>query len=336
MLLNQAPDDLVKIHKMSKKHIILSLKFLVSGGLIWFLIDGIDLGVASARILDADLQVLAVVLGLAVLQIGISVVRWRAVLGAINGVLSFANCFRICLIGFFFNQALPSSYGGDAVRVYRAYKEGLSLHCSINGVMLERVATVLGLILLVVFAGPFFINRVGPEDAAWIMPAIGAIGVAGVVGLIVLMFLDRLPSKYSHWSFVHGLALLAADARRVFLSPVYAFKAIGWSLVGHINIALIVYLLGFSIGLEITWLDCMVLMPPVMLVMTLPISIAGWGVREQAMVTAFALISVPGEGALALSIMFGLMGLVIGLPGGIVWLISSDKKILDIDEISDH
>jgi hypothetical protein len=76
----------------------------------------------------------------------------------------------------------------------------------------------------------------------------------------------------------------------------------------------------------------MVLMPPVLLVMTLPISIAGWGVREQAMVVAFALVNVPGEGALALSIMFGLMGLVIGLPGGIVWLISSDKKFVNINE----
>jgi uncharacterized protein (TIRG00374 family) len=321
---------------MSKKRIILVLKFLVSGGLIWFLIDGIDLGVASARILSADLKILVMVLGLGLLQIGICVVRWRVVLGAINGILSRANCFRLYLIGLFFNQALPSSFGGDAVRIYRAYKEGLSLHCSINGVMLERVATVLGLIFLVAFAAPFFIERVGPEDAAWIVTAVTVLGVAGLVGLVVLMFLDQLPLKYFHGRLVQGLALLAEDTRRVFLSPLFASKALGWSLVGHVNVALMVYLIGFSIGLEITWLDCMVLMPPVLLVMTLPISIAGWGVREQAMVAAFALIDVPGEGALALSIMFGLLGLVMGLPGGIVWLMCSDKKIEDIDKFSDH
>jgi len=221
------------------------------------------------------------VMVLTVLQVGICVVRWRAVLEAINGVLSVSNCFRLYLVGIFFNQALPSAVGGDAVRIYRAYQEGLS-------------------------------------------------------GVIVLMYLDRLPSKYSHWRFVQGLAILAADTRRVFLSNVYAFKVLSWSLMGHINIALIVFLLGFSIGLEITWFDCMVLMPPVLLMMTLPISIAGWGVREQAMVAAFALVNVPGEGALALSIMFGLVGLVSGLPGGIVWLVSSDKKILKINEFSDH
>jgi uncharacterized protein (TIRG00374 family) len=326
----------VAIHEMRKNNIILALKFLVSGVLIWFLIDGIDLGAASVRILSADLQFLSLALGLAVIQVGICVVRWRAVLEAIDGILSISNCFRLYFIGIFFNQALPSAVGGDAVRVYRAYKEGLSLHCSINGVMLERVATVLGLIMLVVFATPFFINRVEPEDAAWIIPTLSILGVSGVAGVIVLMYLDRLPSKYSHWRFVRGLALLAADTRRVFLSPINAFKALSWSLMGHVNIALMVFLLGFSIGLEITWLDCMVLMPPVLLVMTLPISIAGWGVREQAMVAAFALVSVPSEGALALSIMFGLMGLVTGLPGGVIWLISSDKKILKINEFSDH
>ena len=53
------------------------------------------------------------------------------------------------------------------------------------------------------------------------------------------------------------------------------------------------------------------------------------------MIAAFALVSVPGEGALALSILFGLLGLLIGLPGGIVWLMSSDKKIININELSD-
>ena len=318
---------------MTKRHIALALKFVVSGGLIWFLIDGVDLGAARDRILGADHKYIGLAFLVTIVQVGICVVRWRSVLGAIGAMLSFMDGIRLYFISFFFNQALPSSVGGDAVRVYRAYKEGLTLSCAINSVMLERVATVLGLILLVVIATPFFIDRVGSNEAAWIIPSVTVLGIGGLVGLIFLMFLDRLPPKLSHWRLVRGLAVLASDSRRVFLSPFNAFKTIGWSLAGHINVALATYLLGLSIGLEITWLDCMVLMPPVLLVMTLPISIAGWGVREQAMVTAFGLIGVPGEGALVLSIMFGLMGLLLGLPGGIVWLLSSDKEIQATDEI---
>ena len=318
---------------MSKKHIALALKFLVSGGLIWMLVDGINLGAARDRILAADTKMLGLACLVSIVQVGICVIRWRVVLSAIKAVLSFADGLRIYMMGFFFNQALPSTVGGDAVRVYKACKGGLSLHCAINGVMRERVATVLGLVLLVVIATPFFIDRVGPDEATWIVPFASLLGFGGVAGLLLLMFLDRLPSKISHWRFVHGLAMLATDTRRVFLSPAHATRALGWSLAGHVNVTLMVYLLALSLDLQITWLDCMVLIPPVLLVMTLPISIAGWGVREQAMVTAFALIGVPGEGALALSILFGLIALLFGLPGGVVWLMSADRKIEAIDDI---
>ena len=78
----------------------------------------------------------------------------------------------------------------------------------------------------------------------WILVFFGLVSVTGV---IVLMGLDRLPSKYSHWRIVNGLAILAADTRRVFLSPIHSFKALSWSLLGHVNISLVVYLLGISI-----------------------------------------------------------------------------------------
>ncbi len=65
---------------------------------------------------------------------------------------------------------------------------------------------------------------------------------------------------------------------------------------------------------------------PALLVTTLPISIAGWGVREGAMVAAFSLVGVPVEGALVLSILFGLLILLISLPGGVVWMLSGDSR----------
>ncbi len=92
-------------------------------------------------------------------------------------------------------------------------------------------------------------------------------------------------------------------------------------------------MMALSIGLEITWLDCIVFMPPILLIMTLPISNAGWGVREDAMITAFGPIGVPSEGTLVLSIMYGLMGLLLAVPGGIVWQMSTDKKVEFNNEI---
>ena len=205
---------------------------------------------------------------------------------------------------------------------------------AVNGVMLDRVATVLGLVLLVVIAVPFFTDRVGEADARWIIPADLILALGGIVGLIALMVLDNLPLRFAHFRLVRGLAALAADTRAVFLSPWHAVKVMVISLVGHANVAFGVYLIAVSLDLGVTWVDCMVLMPPVLLLMTLPISIAGWGVREAAMVTAFGLIGVSNEGAVVLSVTFGLAAVFMALPGGIVWLMSGDRKIQDMEQVN--
>lgn len=317
---------------MNKKWIALALKILVSGGLIWLLLGSIDPVAARDRILAANGGFLIAAAGATVLQVIIIIVwRWQAVLRAMDIRMPYTRCLEITYIGQFFNQALPSSIGGDAVRIYKTYKLGVSLSRAINSVMLDRVATVLGLVALVVFAAPFFIERVGAADARWIIPAVSIVALGGVGGVAVLMVLDSLPARFSHFKLAHGLAVLAADTRTVFLSPYNLFWVMTISLIGHANIALVTFLIAQSLGLAITWVDCMVLMPPVLLLITLPISIAGWGVREGAMVTAFALIGIPAEGALALSIMLGLIGILIALPGGLIWLMSGDRKIGEIE-----
>ncbi|MBT3238511.1 MAG: flippase-like domain-containing protein [Rhodospirillaceae bacterium] len=316
---------------MNKKTIALIVKFAISGGLIWYLLDNVDLSAAKDKLLTADIGFLALAGIAIVVQVVICVYRWLSVMRAIDADMTFSKTLQIYMIGFFFNQALPSSVGGDGVRMYKAYKNGLSLSGAVNGVMLERVATVLALVIVVVVATPFFIDRVGDDAASWIVPAVSILGLGGVAGLVLLMGLDRLPSRFDRWRVVRGMAVLAADARRVFFAPADTMRVMGWSLTGHVNVSLAVFLLARSLDLDVSWLDCLVLMPPVLLIMTLPISIAGWGVREGAMVTAFGLIGVSAAGALVLSVMFGLWALVMGLPGGVVWLMSQDRTIEDIE-----
>jgi hypothetical protein len=69
----------------------------------------------------------------------------------------------------------------------------------------------------------------------------------------------------------------------------------------------------------------------------LPVSVAGWGVRELAMVSAFGYVGVPDADALLMSLCFGLLILTISLPGGLLWLVTArstaplDEKALESD-----
>ena len=67
------------------------------------------------------------------------------------------------------------------------------------------------------------------------------------------------------------------------------------------------------------------LVPPVVLITMLPISIAGWGVREGAMILALGQIGVAPVDALSLSVLFGLTGLAAALPGAALWMTSGAR-----------
>jgi hypothetical protein len=68
----------------------------------------------------------------------------------------------------------------------------------------------------------------------------------------------------------------------------------------------LIYIFGLAISANLRLLDCVVLVPPALLALVLPISLAGWGVREGALVAAFSLVHADPAGVAATSVMFGL------------------------------
>jgi len=310
---------------MSKKWLALALKFLVSGFLIWFLTKGIDFSSAARRVASADPVMLMAAMAIIWVQVCVGGMRWRAVLLAMGASFTIFDAIRLFYIGVFFSQALPSSVGGDPVRMYKVYKLGLSIREAVNGVLLERVVTVVALVLLVDVTLPWFTPQADHPSAELIGPAVIIITMAAVAGIGVLLFLDRLPATLMRWRVVRGLGNLGVDGRKVFLSGTHLPRVLFWGILTHINISLMAFLIALGLDLDITMVDCLTLMPLVILIMTIPISIGGWGVRETAMVALFGMIGVPNESALVLSVLIGLVGITATLPGGLVWLLTRDR-----------
>ena len=84
----------------------------------------------------------------------------------------------------------------------------------------------------------------------------------------------------------------------------------------------ILYVIARFLSIDISFFNALILLPPVLFMSMLPISVAGWGVREGAMVVALNMINIPAHQSLALSICFGLCALAISLPGGALWFYS--------------
>ena len=64
----------------------------------------------------------------------------------------------------------------------------------------------------------------------------------------------------------------------------------------------------------------LLLIPPIALITMLPISIAGWGVREATMMVAFGYAGLAQTDGTVVSILFGAVYFIVGGLGGLVWL----------------
>jgi len=83
-----------------------------------------------------------------------------------------------------------------------------------------------------------------------------------------------------------------------------------------------------SIAAPFDLVHAILLIPPVLLIMTAPVSIAGWGVRESAMVMAFTYSGLPQADGLLVSALFGFATFAVGIFGGLVWMLGGRRQAI--------
>ena len=83
----------------------------------------------------------------------------------------------------------------------------------------------------------------------------------------------------------------------------------------HLFSIINIYLVGQSVGLDYSVLTMAVIVPPVVLLTLIPVSLAGWGIREGAMIGLFGLIGAAQANVLSMSIIYGIILIIASLPG---------------------
>ena len=214
--------------------------------------------------------------------------------------------------------------------MYRAVKAGLSIASGVNGVLLDRILGLSALLVLVAITQPWLYDRVD-ETAARLTFA--AVIVAGVVGVTILLFCNRLPAVLMKSKLMRGLAGLSTGLNDLILQLRLGLPVFGLSIFGHLLMVAASFVLAQDLGLSVTFVDCLVLVPGVMLLAAAPISIAGWGVREAVMVAAMSLLGVPDAGSTSLSLVFGALIAGIGLVGGILCVANPNRRVSALETI---
>jgi uncharacterized protein (TIRG00374 family) len=297
------------------------LKVLITCGLFWYLIGKIDLQslllqLRSMQLLWAGTAVLTLLA-----QLVLTGMRWRLVGQLVGANMAPGRVFRIMLIGQFFNQLLPSAIGGDAVRVWEASREGVPLGRAAASILCDRAA---GLLVVVLFVSVALLLL--PMDANPDFLGAGAfvnvLTVLTGVGLVVLLVLGaRISSLMMEFHLSRPVGVLIRDMRITLFSDWKSFQIVGLSTVIQVLIVFVVYCFAKGINAELSIANGLVLIPMIMLVSMIPLSLAGWGLRESAMVIGLGLVGISAVEATAISVSVGLAQIVIGLPGGALWML---------------
>ncbi len=293
------------------------IKVAVSVGLLVLLLRSMDMAAVAAMLGRLPTPAIAAGLVLILLQIGVLGLRWWLVMVAIEAPIPFGKALAITFIGVFFNQVLPTSFGGDAVRMWRAHRLGVGGEAAVIGVLLERVSGLFGLVVLTALGVAYLGGEIDNQVIRLGLLATLPVAAAGILALVML---DRLPDRWRRGSVLEKAAPLARDARRVFLFPATALPLLLLSMLSHGLAAAAIYAFAEGLQLGLPFSTCVALFSAVILVTAIPISFAGWGLREGAMVALFAFAGLSADTALALSLAFGAIYLAASLPGCALWL----------------
>jgi len=294
----------------------------VIAGVVWLSREGrwAELKAIFGRM---DMWVFACVFGIFCLtQVGVGF-RWWLLLRTQAIFIRFWAAMRLYLLGWFYNNVMPGSVGGDLIRIWyvtmhtdKKFEAGLS-------VFVDRA---IGLLSTFVIAFFFYVVFLWPEKIPlvatvfqywWLVLSAVAAAVAGFsVSQRGRVLLGRI------WSSLFRVWKKLVSAGRLYgRNPFTIFVA--FALTAALQIITITgfWFLGLNIGIEASIKYYYVFFTLVWVIGVVPVSIGGAGVVEGALVVLFVgMAGVPKADAMALALLQRFIWLLSSLPGALIHL----------------
>lgn len=291
-----------------------ALKLAVTAGLLWFVIDKFALGAVAERL--RTMQPFWAVAAIAALlaQTIFAGLRWHHVGLLLGAPISLRQAMRFTFIGQFFNQVLPSSVGGDGVRTWLVSRSGVSIARAAVSIFCDRIAALVMLTIIVAAALPTLIIETDTQipsihTLALTLPALTALGL-----FFLFLFGTKLSSTLIKFRLTRPVGVLIRDLRILLFTPTKSLSITGLAFLVQLLTVLAIYLCAKGLNIDLNFAPIL-LLPLILLISMVPISFAGWGLRETAMIIGLGFAGIDSQAALAISVAFGVAQIIVSLPG---------------------
>ena len=296
---------------------LLVFKVTVTLGLMVYIFTEIDINKIKFSFKEINISYIFITFFILLTQTILASYRWFFVNSYLKIDLPFYKVIKYLWVGLFFNQALPSSIGGDAMKIYFLKQNKISLSKSTLTVLTDRLFGLLGLIILVVTSLIVLQNNDLVTD---LNRSIFLVLIGLTLTFLMLQIFKKFLKSYLRNSVLYILIEIIDNFLGLLSDRSVGLKIFSLSIAIHLLSIFAVYFIALSIGENINIEVLLYVVPIFTFLMILPISLAGWGVRETIVIKLLPIFFIAPENAFLISIIYGLMTLLISLPGGIFWL----------------
>lgn len=219
-------------------------------------------------------------------------------------------------MGMFYGVFFPSPVAGDLIKwttLIKFYPQ-VSKTKLVGTVLIDRIVgvTTLCIVSLLALIVGRYVGYVFP-NYLWLIFILLNVGCLAFFVLSYLVDFEKFIGKYKKLEKIAQIAGLLrktkmSDLLRVFLicfisEPIWMTTT---------------WLIALVFGLNLGLLEVLIFVPIISFVLTLPISVAGFGARETLFIYFFSQLGLPVDKILAVSTFNGIVGIMVSLVGGLL------------------
>lgn len=293
------------------------IRILISAALLAILIVNMDIQEIGNALAGFRIPWIAAALAVIVLAMIVSAFKWGILLKAQGTAVPAGRLFRYYTIGQFFNNFLPSSIGGDGVRIWLAGRDTGSAAGAAATVVQERILAMVTLAALGLGSAVFADHPNGP--AVGLMAGVFVLGAA----LAAVQLTGYVPKKIRNGKgrISRAVVRFADNSARMRKHPKKILICLAESILFQMLNSLVVETVIIGLGLPVLSLPNLFLIVSSASVMAmLPVGLNGYGLREGSYAYLLAPFGFTSAQALAVSVLYALFVSLYSLPGGLLWL----------------
>ncbi len=295
---------------MRRRHVV--LRAAVSIGLLAGLAWWLDLGTVVSRLAQMRFGWVLLAVAISVVQVAVLAWRWRFTAGCLGVDLSYTAAWREYYLSIFLNQVMPGGVVGDVSRAWRQARvqtrQREPAGPAVRAVIFERLsaqAVMTAVALVSLLALPVIVNR----GSRLVLFGAGAVAVVIVIAMVVWM------RRQSSAQSLVGQVLADLDAAHL-SGPVFAAQLVSAAIV--VGTYLVTYLTAArAVGMDTPLPVLLPLVAPVLMSMLIPVTVAGWGLREGAAAVLWGAVGLTAADGVLVSVAYGLLVLIGSLPGAL-------------------